>query len=112
MARQGTPRRDFWLSHLRKWRTQGGTMKAYAQTNDLPVDSFYAAKSAYARELTQRKCAGAVREAQVTLLPVQVAPRPHESVTVSLPNGVRLDVPGLVDARQWCALLEALGHRG
>ena len=114
MARQGTPRRDFWLSHLRKWRAQGGTMKAYAKANDLPVDNFYAAKSAYARGLTQGKCAGAMREPQVTLLPVQVAPRAQsrEPVTVSLPNGVRTEVPGLVDVQQWRALLDALGHRG
>ena len=114
MARQGTPRRDFWLTHLRKWRAQGGTMKAYAKANDLPVDNFYAAKSAYARGLTQSKRASVVSEPQVTLLPVQVAPRPpsYEPVRVSLPNGVRIEVPGLVDAQQWRALLGALGHRG
>ena len=89
-------------------------MKAYAQANDLPVDTFYAAKSAYARGLTQRKRANAVSEQQVTLLPVQVAPRSqlHEPVRVSLPNGVRIEVPGVVDAQQWRALLGALGHRG
>ena len=114
MAKPGTPRRDFWLSHLRKWHAQGGTMKAYAQANDLPIDTFYAAKSAYARGLTHSKRAVAMSDSQVTLLPVQVAPRaqPREPVRVDLPNGVRLEVPGIVDAQQWRTLLDALGHRG
>ena len=72
MARQGNPRRDFWLSHLRKWHAQGGTMKAHAQANDLPVDNFYAAKSAYARGLTQSDRTNAVSRQCVALLGLEV----------------------------------------
>ncbi len=111
MEQHKSSRRDFWLSHLRKWRAQGGTMKAYAQANDLPVGTFYAAKSAYAR--VQSKRTKAVCEPPVTLLPVQVRPGPQlrESFTVSLPNGVRIEVAGGVDTGQWRTLLDALGHQ-
>ena len=89
-------------------------MKAYAQANDLPIDNFYAAKSAYARGLTHSNRASAASESRVTLLPVQMAPQTQrrESVWVDLPNGVRIEVPGVADAQQWRTLLDALGHRG
>ena len=102
MARQGTPRRDFWLMHLRTWRAQGGTMKAYAQANDLPVDTFYAMKSAHARGLSKST-------APATFLPVQLATPPsRESIRVSLPNGVRIEVAGRLALDEWRTLLDAL----
>ena len=114
MARQSSPRREFWLTHLRQWRAQGGTMKAYAQANELSVDNFYAAKSAYSREPMSSQGTGVPKVASVTLLPVQVASRDacDESLRVSLPNGVRIEVPGGVGVEQWRTLLDALGHRG
>jgi len=111
MSKRGTSRREFWISHLRKWRTQGGTMKAYAQANKLAVGNFYAAKSAYARELTRNDRTATTDGPKITLLPVQRAPA-LESIRVSLPNGVRIEVPGIVNGEQWRALLESLGHRG
>jgi hypothetical protein len=102
MAKREAPRRAFWLSHLRKWRAQGGTMKAYAQANDLPVDTFYAMKSAHARGLSKST-------APATLLPVQLATPPaRESIRVSLPNGVRIEVPGRLERDEWRTLLDAL----
>jgi len=102
MAKREAPRRAFWLSHLRKWRAQGGTMKAYAQANDLPVDTFYAMKSAHARGLSKRT-------APATFLPVQLATPPtRESIRVSLPNGVRIEVPGRLELNEWRTLLDAL----
>ena len=112
MANREAPRRAFWLSHLRKWRAQGGTMKAYALANDLPVDTFYAMKSAHARGLGKSTPARA-SVTPATFLPVQLAPTPaRESIRVSLPNGVRIEVPGRLEADEWRTLLGALGHRG
>lgn len=111
MAKQGRSRREFWVSHLRRWRAQGGTMKAYAQANGLAVGTFYAAKSAYSRGLPQSSHATVPVEPKVTLVPVQRAAVPA-SIRVSLPNGVCIEVPGIVDGGQWRALLESLGHRG
>ena len=69
------------IEALDPWRETGTRllMKAYAQANDLPVDNFYAAKSAYARGLTHSKRAVALSDPRVTLLPVQVAPRAQSS---------------------------------
>jgi hypothetical protein len=50
MGQQSSSRRAFWLAHIEKWRASGGTLKSYAMANELPVDTFCAAKSAYARE--------------------------------------------------------------
>ena len=111
MAKRGTSRREFWISHLRRWRAQGGTMKAYAQANGLSVGTFYAAKSAYSRGGPENKSAAVPVEPKVTLLPVHRVTAP-ESIRVSLPNGVCIEVPGIVDGGQWRALLESLGHRG
>lgn len=89
-------------------------MKSYAQANDLSVDNFYAAKSAYARRPVPSQRMDVTKAPSVTLLPVQVAAREarHESLRVSLPNGVRIEVPGGVNVEQWRTLLDALGHRG
>ncbi len=106
MARQRSPRREFWLSHLRNWRVQGGTLKAYAQANDLPVGTFYAAKSTYTRCATKNK---AMRSASVaTLLPVQLAAAHSRELTrVNLPNGVCIEVPGRLAPEEWRTLLDA-----
>jgi len=109
MAKQVSARRAFWLSHLRKWRAQGGTLKAYALANDLPVGTFYAAKSAYARGLGKNNRTQAPSSPSATFLPVQLTTlASREGFTVSLPNGVRIEVPGTVDPHQWRALLDAL----
>jgi len=109
MAKQVSARRAFWLSHLRKWRAQGGTLKAYALANDLSVGTFYAAKSAYARGLGKNKRKQAPSSPSVTFLPVQLTPTASpDGFAVSLANGVRIEVPGTADVRQWRALLGAL----
>ena len=110
MAKREAPRRAFWLSHLAKWRTQGGTMKAYAQANDLPVGTFYAAKSAYARDPDKHKPAPAASSIGARLLPVQLAPPESCAPTrISFPNGVRIELPGPLLPQQWQTLLDVLG---
>jgi len=110
MARQRSPRREFWLSHLRKWRVQGGTLKAYAQANELPIGTFYAAKSTYTRCAAKNK---AMRSASAsapvaTLLPVQLAAAHARELTrVNLPNGVCIEVPGRLAPEEWRTLLDA-----
>jgi hypothetical protein len=81
------------------WRAQGGTMKAYAQANGLPVDTFYAMKSAHARGLGKSTRARA-SAAPATFLPVQLAPA-RGSVRVSVPNGVRMEVLGRLEPDEW-----------
>jgi hypothetical protein len=110
MVKREAPRREFWLSHLAKWRTQGGTMKAYAQANDLPVGTFYAAKSAYARDPGKNKTACPVPSATARFLPVQLAPPQACAPTrISFPNGICIEVPGPLAPQQWQSLLDVLG---
>ena len=111
MAKREAPRREFWLSHLTKWRTQGGTMKAYAKANDLPVGTFYAAKSTYARVASKNKPPRSAPAPSARFLPVQLAPsEPCESTQISFPNGIRIEVPGRLEPQQWRTLLEVLGR--
>ena len=111
MAKREAPRREFWLSHLTKWRTQGGTMKAYAQAHDLPVGTFYAAKSTYARVPSKKKPPRSAPAPGARFLPVQLAPPPEPStpVRISFPNGSRIEVLGQLEQQQWRTLLEVLG---
>ena len=110
MAKQATPRREFWLSHLAKWRTQGGTMKAYAQAKNLPVGMFYAAKPTYARDSSNNKSLRLAPAPSPQFLPVQLAPsESSESIRVSFPNGIRMEVPGRLEPQHWRTLLEVLG---
>lgn len=114
MAKRAAPRREFWLSHLAKWRTQGGTMKAYAQAHDLPVDTFYAAKSAYARGLTKKKPSHStpMPTPAARILPVQLAPpQSCEPIRINFPNGVRMEIPGRLESQHWHTLLEVLGRQ-
>ncbi len=110
MEKQQPPRREFWLSHLAKWHTQGGTMKAYAQANDLPVGTFYAAKSAYARDSNKTKSLRLAPTPHPQFLPVQLAPSELcEPIRISFPNGIRMEVPGRLEPQRLRTLLEVLG---
>ena len=101
MARRRAPRREFWLEHLRRWREQGGTLKAYGQANGLSVSALYAAKSNY--EQASRKSRSLTR---ATLLPVQLAEeRRSEAIRIALPNGVLLEVPSGLSAGEWTPLM-------
>ena len=103
MATPHAPRREFWLNHLRQWREQGGTLKAYAEANGLSVSALYAAKSSYEGAPT-RKASKPVTSA--TLLPVQVSSgRGDESIRVYLPNGVVVEVPSGLTAPEWAPLM-------
>jgi hypothetical protein len=91
------------LEHLRRWREQGGTLKAYATANGLSVSALYAAKSSYERTST-KPASGSLT--QTTLLPVRVATqRRQESIRISLPNGVLLEVPSGLSADEWAPLM-------
>lgn len=109
MATRRTTRRDFWLGHLRKWRAQGGTLKAYAQANGLAVGSLYAANSGGAGARSKKTSSPAPT---VTLLPIEVSPREARGVIrVSLPSGVLLEIPGDLSAADWQPLLTLFGSR-
>jgi hypothetical protein len=107
MAKQASTRRAFWLAHIGKWQASGGTLKAYALANDLPVGTFYAAKSAYARERANSSTNIPVNRA--TFLPVQLTPSAsREPIRINLINGIRIEVPSALNADDWRALLGAL----
>ena len=111
MAKRPAPRREFWLSHLAKWRKQGGTLKAYAQAHDLPVGTFYAAKSAYARALSKNKPSRSTPAPGAKFLPVQLAPAPaSEPIRINFPSGARMEVPVRLEPQHWRTLLEVLGR--
>ena len=106
MATPRAPRREFWLNHLRQWREQGGTLKAYAEANGLSVNALYAAKSSY-EGAPSRNASKPVTNA--TLLPVQVSSgRGVEAIRVSLPNGVLIEVPSGLSAPEWAPLMMLL----
>ena len=106
MATRESPRRAFWLEHLRRAREQGGTLKAYAEANELTASALYAAKSAYENrpKATHPKAKGAAR-----LLPVQLgADTPSASIRIALPNGLRIEVPSTLSVDEWRPLLTLL----
>ena len=106
MARRRAPRRDFWLDHLRRWREQGCTLKAYAQAHGLSVSALYAAKSSHQRALTKSPPQSLTR---ATLLPVQLAAQGRgEAIRISLANGVLLEVPSGLSAAEWAPLMMLL----
>jgi len=107
MAKGSTSRREFWISHLNKWRVQGGTMKAYAQANDLAVGSLYEARRrARAGERAQEQPA----PSGVSFLPVRVAREAREeAVRVRLPNGIVVTVPLDVESSAWSSVRELFG---
>jgi hypothetical protein len=107
MGQQSSSRRAFWLAHIEKWRASGGTLKAYAMANELPVGTFYAAKSAYAREPIGE--ANQASPAKATFVPVQLSARAaREPITITLPNAVRIQVPSVLSVDEWRTLLGAL----
>ena len=109
MATRRTTRRDFWLGHLRKWRAEGGTLKAYAEANGLAVGSLYAAKSGGGRAVSKKKSSPAPA---ATLLPIQVAPRvTRQVIRVLLPSGVLVEIPSDLSAPEWQPLLTLFGSR-
>ena len=88
-------------------------MKAYAQAHDLPVGTFYAAKSAYARGLTKKKPLRSTPMPRpgARILPVQLTPpQSPELIRISFPNGVRMEVAGRLESQHWRTLLEVLGR--
>lgn len=108
MATARAPRRAFWLNHLRQWREQGGTLKAYAEANGLSVSALYAAKSSY-EGASSRKMSKPV--SGTTLLPVQISAPSRdggEAIRVLLPNGVVIEVPSGLSAAEWAPLMMLL----
>jgi len=106
MATRGSPRRTFWLEHLAKAHAHGGTLKAYADANQLSAGALYAAKSADKNRAkpTGTKATGAAR-----LLPVQLgAVAPPAPIRIALPSGLRIEVPSTLSVDEWRPLLALL----
>ena len=100
---RSTSRREFWLTHLERWREHGGTLKAYAEANGLSVSGLYEAR--------RRRTKAAPAE-RATLLPVQLSAPPRaELIRIALPNGVLIEVPSGLDGDAWAPLLRLCGQR-
>jgi len=106
MATRESPRRTFWLEHLAKARAQGGTLKAYAEANELSLSALYAAKSAYEK---RAKTTGVETNGAATLLPVQLGASASSAlIRIALPNGLRIEVPRTLSVDEWRPLLTLL----
>jgi hypothetical protein len=101
-----TQRQRTWLEHLNACRTQGESLKTYAQAHNLSVSALYAAKSELVRRgVWQQEGAAKVRSAK--FVPVRVAPS-ASVFRIVLPNGIIVEVPERADAQCCGELLRAV----
>lgn len=63
-------RQEFWLDHLRVWRAQDMSLRAYAAANGLSSSSLYRAR----RRRKRRGLLSEPQEAAPMFMPVLVAP--------------------------------------
>ena len=109
-----TPRLREWLEHLRAWREQGGSLRAYALANELSVSGLYTARRVLAKrgawpdrsEQTLDSPAPKLVPVQVTSL-LAAAPSPFR---VLLPNGAVVEVPQQADPARCRALLACVSE--
>ena len=101
VPRARSARRQFWLDHLRAWRAQGTSLRAYAAANGLSSSSLYRAR----RRLERRGLLSGSEEAAPAFVPVRVAP-PALACRVRLPNGVVVEVPEHTERALCATVLE------
>lgn len=98
-----TERQQYWLEHIKAAQASKGTLVAYAAAHDLKVKDLYQWKTALARRgLLPGK------SAKAAFVPVATAPLATQtSCSISLPNGVRLQFTGDLDAASASKILSA-----
>ena len=106
-----TNRQRYWLEHLQAWRAEGGSLTDYARAHDLRVKALY-----YWRGRERKLLGEAMDEppAQPSFSRVEVvADTPvgvyeDHPLTVSWPNGARMEWPAGVSTDQLAILISAL----
>ncbi len=89
-----TKRQRYWLNHIKAADASEGTLVAYAAAHDLKVKDLYQWKTTLSRRGLLP-----VKAAKRAFVPVATSPAaPAASCSISLPNGVRLQFTGEVDA--------------
>ena len=98
-----TERQQHWLNHINAADASKGSLVAYAAAHDLKVKDLYQWKTALARRgLLPGK------SAKAAFVPVATPPAaPPISCSISLPNGVRLQFTGDLDAVSVSQILTA-----
>ena len=88
-----TEKQAYWKAHLEAAQSFDGSLVEYAREHDLVAKKLYVYKTQLRKlEEASGKSVGFVKVTPAT--PPSLSP-PPTPVTVSLPNGVRLTLPGL-----------------
>ncbi len=98
-----TDRQQYWLNHIKAADASQGTLVAYAAAHDLKVKDLYQWKTTLSRRGLLP-----VKAAKRAFVPVATSPAaPAASCSISLPNGVRLQFTGELDAASVSEILTA-----
>ena len=99
-----TRRQQHWLDHIKAADASDGTLVAYAAAHKLKVKDLYQWKTALARR-------GLLPSKEPKPAFVAVAPPPQEvrrtSCSITLPNGVRLQLTGNLDGPSLSEIITA-----
>ncbi|MBA3562420.1 MAG: hypothetical protein H0W33_00120 [Gammaproteobacteria bacterium] len=99
-------RQQYWLEHITAADASDGTLVAYAAAHELNVKDLYQWKTAFARRGVLPGKAGKRAFVRVATPPPPAAALPT-SCSITLPNGVRLQVAGALDATMLGEVLTA-----
>ena len=83
-----TEKQACWKAHLEAAESYEGSLADYARAHDLSTKTLYGYKTRFRKRETAAGISGFVKV-------IAPAATPSSPVTVSLPNGVRLTLPGL-----------------
>ena len=94
-------RDTFWLEHLRAWRAQDQSLRAYAAAQGLSSSSLYRTHS----RLRRRGLLSEPEHTAPTFVPVRIA-RTAPACRVHLPNGVVVEIPEHTERAMCATVLE------
>lgn len=103
-----TERQQYWLDHLRACEELGETTKAYAELHGLSVSMMYS----WRKELTIRgvytRPTSGTRSPGFNRVEVIESKIPSGTWRITLPNGVQIEICGVVDGATQTKLFESL----
>ncbi len=102
-----TERQQYWLDHVQAADTFNGTLVEYAKVEGLKVKDLYQWKTL----LTRRGFIAGKMDKPKAFIPVQNIANSAQAVLV-LPNGVRIELTGCIDAGNVKALVAAASELG
>ena len=107
MSEVSATKQAYWQWHLRQWEVVGGTLKEYAESQGVSVQSLYAARSAARSEDRAVSAEPKPAQALPRFVPLRLsARRSEERIGIEYPNGVRVEVPTAVNEHDWLQLRE------